>query len=78
MSDLKRSWVETANTPETDFPLNNLPYGSFLSEEGEAHCGVAIGDMILDCQRAEEAGAVAECERGMGDRAQMQRRVAAQ
>ncbi|MFZ7092754.1 fumarylacetoacetase [Primorskyibacter sp. 2E233] len=53
---LIKSWVETANTPDTDFPLNNLPYGAFLSEEGEAHCGVAIGDMILDVTALEEAG----------------------
>ncbi|SMX26070.1 Fumarylacetoacetate (FAA) hydrolase family protein [Pelagimonas phthalicica] len=53
---LMKSWVESANTPETDFPLNNLPYGSFRTEDGEAHCGVAIGDMILDVTALEEDG----------------------
>ena len=44
MTDLLRSWVESANTPETDFPLNNLPYGVFSSGEGTMpRCGVAIG-----------------------------------
>jgi fumarylacetoacetase len=56
---LMQSWVETANTPDTDFPLNNLPYGSFRTEEGEAHCGVAIGDMILDVTALEQEGLIA-------------------
>ncbi|KUF10370.1 fumarylacetoacetase [Pseudoponticoccus marisrubri] len=50
---LNRSWVASANTPDTDFPLNNLPYGSFRAEDGEPHCGVAIGDMILDATALE-------------------------
>ncbi|MDT0683203.1 fumarylacetoacetase [Roseicyclus sp. F158] len=52
---LNRSWVESANAPDTDFPLNNLPYGVF-EIGGEARCGVAIGDMILDAAGAEKAG----------------------
>jgi fumarylacetoacetase len=53
---LQRSWVDSANAPDTDFPLNNLPYGSFRAEDGEAHCGVAIGDMILDVSALEQDG----------------------
>ncbi len=48
MTALKRSWVASANSNETPFPLNNLPYGVFSVESGEPHCGVAIGDQILD------------------------------
>lgn len=56
---LDRSWVESANEAETDFPLNNLPYGVF-STPGEApRCGVAIGDMILDVAALERAGIIA-------------------
>ncbi|AUC54916.1 fumarylacetoacetase [Sagittula sp. P11] len=55
---LKRSWVEAANAPDCEFPLNNLPYGSFRSDEGEPHCGVGIGDMILDVTRMEQDGLV--------------------
>jgi len=44
---LKKSWVASANDSESDFPLNNLPYGVF-SCGGGRRCGVAIGDMILD------------------------------
>lgn len=56
---LKRSWVESANSPDTDFPLNNLPCGSFRAEDGEAHCGIAIGDMILDITALEADGLLA-------------------
>ncbi len=52
---LVKSWVASANTPDTPFPLNNLPYGVF-SNGGVARCGVAIGDMILDLQAVEAAG----------------------
>ncbi len=53
---LKSSWLASANAPGCPFPLNNLPYGVFSVGDDEPRCGVAIGDMILDCQRAEEAG----------------------
>src|SRR5256714_2269916 len=45
-----RSWVESANEPGTDFPLQNLPLGIF-KRRGKAEPprgGVAIGDQILD------------------------------
>ncbi|MEO0502064.1 MAG: fumarylacetoacetase [Pseudomonadota bacterium] len=52
------SWVESANSATTDFPLNNLPYGVFSVAGGDARCGVAIGDMILDMYAAEEQGII--------------------
>ncbi|MEM6374423.1 MAG: fumarylacetoacetase [Pseudomonadota bacterium] len=55
---LKRSWLQSANTADTDFPLNNLPYGVFSTPGLDARCGVAIGDAILDMQTAEEQGIV--------------------
>ena len=54
MPDLIRSWVDSANTPETDFPLNNLPYGVFVAADGAAHCGTAIGDFVLDLHALEK------------------------
>lgn len=48
MSGLVTSWVESANSPATDFPLNNLPYGVFSTADLSPRCGVAIGEMILD------------------------------
>ncbi|SNS59407.1 fumarylacetoacetase [Tropicimonas sediminicola] len=56
MTKLLRSWVESANAPQTDFPLNNLPYGAFRFAGGPLHCGVAIGEMILDVTRLEADG----------------------
>ncbi|WP_432448696.1 fumarylacetoacetase [Aliiroseovarius marinus] len=58
MSQLKKSWVDSANSAETPFPLNNLPYGVFSTADSEPRCGVAIGDMVLDMQAAEEAGLI--------------------
>lgn len=48
MTALANSWVASANDPQTDFPLNNLPCGVFSIGKEEPRCGVAIGDMILD------------------------------
>ena len=44
------SWVESAQDPATDFPIQNLPFGVFR-RAGTAEMprvGVAIGDQILD------------------------------
>jgi fumarylacetoacetase len=44
-----RSWVESANPPGCDFPIQNLPLGVFQTPgEKRARLGVAIGDFILD------------------------------
>jgi fumarylacetoacetase len=41
-----RSWVPV---PEgSHFPIQNLPYGAFLGPSGDVHCGVAIGEHVLD------------------------------
>jgi fumarylacetoacetase len=49
-----RSWVESANGADTDFPLQNLPYGRFRrAGSGQPwRIGVAIGDQVLDLARA--------------------------
>ncbi|UWQ37519.1 fumarylacetoacetase [Leisingera aquaemixtae] len=55
---LLKSWVASANDADHPFPLNNLPYGVFSVDGDDPRCGVAIGDMILDMQAAEEAGLI--------------------
>jgi fumarylacetoacetase len=50
-----KSWVEAANRPQTDFPIENLPYGVF-QHAGGARIGIAIGDAILDLGACAEAG----------------------
>ncbi|MBM1816547.1 fumarylacetoacetase [Pseudosulfitobacter pseudonitzschiae] len=52
---LMKSWITSANSADTDFPLNNLPYGVFSVGDDDPRCGVAIGDMILDLAAAEDA-----------------------
>lgn len=59
MTDLIRSWIESANYPQGDFPLNNLPYGVFSARGGAPRCGAAIGDFVLDLQALEEVGTLA-------------------
>jgi fumarylacetoacetase len=45
------SWVESANDPATDFPIQNLPFGRFRSAaDGPWRIGVAIGDQVLDLE----------------------------
>lgn len=53
----RKSWVESANVPENDFPIQNLPYGVF-SIGGERRIGVAIGHMILDLTEMERSGEI--------------------
>lgn len=52
---LQTSWVASANSPDTEFPLNNLPYGVFSTHGGAPRLGVAIGDMILDVAQVADA-----------------------
>lgn len=48
-----RSWVEAANAPTCDFPIQNLPFGRFRLNDASAwRIGVAIGDQVLDLQAA--------------------------
>jgi len=48
-----KSWVESANSGSTDFPIQNLPYGRFRTHPAESwRIGVAIGDQILDIKAA--------------------------
>ncbi|WP_299850266.1 fumarylacetoacetase [uncultured Roseovarius sp.] len=53
---LIKSWVASANSPDTPFPLNNLPFGVFSTAGTTPRCGVAIGDLILDLAATDNAG----------------------
>jgi fumarylacetoacetase len=55
MSDLnethdpkRKSWIDSANAPGCDFPIQNLPFGIFRPPGGVPRGGVAIGDRVLD------------------------------
>src|SRR5262252_7512434 len=46
-----RSWVESANDPNTDFPIQNLPFCWFFNNDDSEHnfrTGAIIGDWVLD------------------------------
>ena len=44
------SWVSSANSPASDFPIQNLPFCAFRRARSAEHFrgGVAIGDQVLD------------------------------
>ncbi len=53
-----RSWVASANNPEGDFPVQNLPFGIFR-RRGTTETprgGVAIGDSVVDISACLAAG----------------------
>lgn len=48
------SWVEVPK--DSDFPIQNLPYGVFKTDYLEAAAGVAIGEYVLDLTYLHENG----------------------
>jgi fumarylacetoacetase len=48
------SWVVSANEPDSNFPIQNLPFGRFREAEkgGTWRVGVAIGDEVLSLHAA--------------------------
>jgi fumarylacetoacetase len=53
-----RSWLDSANQKDTDFPIQNLPFGVFRprSSYEPSRIGVGIGDQILDLSLCCTAG----------------------
>uniref|UniRef100_A0A1I9YHD3 Fumarylacetoacetase N-terminal domain-containing protein n=1 Tax=Paraburkholderia sprentiae WSM5005 TaxID=754502 RepID=A0A1I9YHD3_9BURK len=53
----RKSWVESANDPASDFPIQNLPFGVFSDRGNDTRrVGVAIGDQIVDLAALQAAG----------------------
>ena len=54
------SWVESAQTPGSDFPIQNLPFGVFwrAGRSESPRVGVAIGDQIVDIAACLDAGLI--------------------
>jgi fumarylacetoacetase len=51
----RRSFVESANAPDCDFPIQNLPYCVYrpaATPSAQLRVGVAIGDQVLDVAAA--------------------------
>lgn len=54
-----KSWVESANDPKTDFPIQNLPVCRFRlphEDKLDTDLGVVIGDFVLDIQACARKG----------------------
>ncbi|MFE4810683.1 fumarylacetoacetase [Peribacillus simplex] len=51
---MKHSFIET--TPESHFPIQNLPYGIFIKKGQSPRAGTAIGDYVLDLSVIDEVG----------------------
>lgn len=51
-------WLPSANIPDCEFPIENLPYGVYrkAGTMEQFRIGVAIGDFILDLQELLKAG----------------------
>jgi fumarylacetoacetase len=49
-----KSFIDVA--VESDFPLENLPFGVFKPADGAARVGVALGDQVIDLSVLEETG----------------------
>ena len=49
-----RSFIEVS--PDSHFPIQNLPFGVFQPKDGRPRVGVAIGDFIVDLSVLEELG----------------------
>mmetsp|Transcript_47594 Transcript_47594/g.101851 ORF Transcript_47594/g.101851 Transcript_47594/m.101851 type:complete len:705 (+) Transcript_47594:152-2266(+) len=52
-----RSWVD--HPQDTDFPLQNLPFGVYSSSRNSARCATAIGDYAVDLSALANAGLLA-------------------
>ncbi|WP_206483706.1 fumarylacetoacetase [Thalassotalea sp. G2M2-11] len=52
------SWVESANVPGNEFPIQNLPFAIFRVKGSSENFrgGVAIGDQVLDLAAAQASG----------------------
>jgi len=53
-----RSWVESANGPNSDFPIQNLPFCYFQNPKLaiDLRIGVIIGDLVFDLVAANKLG----------------------
>ena len=53
----RKSWIDAANDPACDFPIQNLPFGIFSDARSAVRrVGVAIGDSIVDLSVLQAAG----------------------
>ena len=59
-----KSWVESANIEDCDFPIQNLPFAIFrrANSSEKFRGGVAIGDQIVDLAALSKMGQAQNCD----------------
>ena len=64
-----RSWVESAQEPGCDFPIQNLPYAVFRRADTQEawRGGVAIGEQVLDLAVVARLGLIPAHEHEAGE-----------
>jgi fumarylacetoacetase len=67
------SWVESAQTPGSDFPIQNLPFGVFkrTGRNEQPRVGVAIGDQIVDIAICLDEGLLTEAANPAAERCRL-------
>lgn len=68
----RRAWLESANAPDTDFPIQNLPFCTFRANMRDPTVGVGLGDKIIDLAGVLRSGLLSgpgagAAKRGMRD-----------
>ena len=51
---LLKSFIDVS--PDSHFPIQNLPFGIFQPKGGKPRPGVALGDLVVDLSALEELG----------------------
>jgi len=52
----QKSWIESANDPQSGFPLQSLPYCVLEGRDRTAHLGVGIGAFVVDLHQCLRSG----------------------
>ena len=50
----RKSWIEYDEN--SDFPIQNIPFGVFKTQKGEVHIGTIIGDTVISLSKLEALG----------------------
>src|SRR5690554_4730325 len=50
----RKTWLETS--PDTDFPIQNIPFGVFLTKDDIVTIGTRIGDYAIDLNALYQLG----------------------
>lgn len=57
-STLPHAWIQ--HGADSDFPLQNLPFGIYSKRGGDARCATAVGDFVIDLAALADAGLLSD------------------